>query len=931
MEAAMDTVIKEMSSKTPDPERSSKNLERLLLNAPGVFTTHGDFIEIAARLFSYSQFLADYCINHPTILEHALDTLHEQITREKIIAEITGVHPQDKAAGMRLLRDIKKRYMLRITLRDIAGVIGLDECMAELSALAEAVIGVALDLSQQFTQARFGMLKDNPFCVIALGKLGAGELNYSSDIDIMTVYESEDGESDGIEKTPGTRVNKVSPHEYYCRLTETLSGLIQTTTEDSIAYRVDLRLRPDGRKGELSLSLDSYSSYYEAWGKTWERMALIRARPVAGDMSLGQKFLDAIDPFVWKKSTDYYDIEEIRELKRKIDSIFDANDIKRGYGGIREIEFFIQTFQLLYGGERSALRTPRLAFVLDELLKEGFLSTDDVTTLSESYRFLRRVEHVLQMKDDLQTHSLPADPHELEVFSRKMQPFGEKEFTSELRLRRHMVRDMYNSLLGGEDTEPEIMVFLEDELTDDEIRDFLAFKGFENPGTALKNLKAISEQISLGKTIRERTMLRKTIPLFLDRILKYKSRDRLLSMFVTFIEKIGGHESYLELLSSRDDTVELITSTFVNSTYLTRSMLSLENLEGLFEYPDIRIDYSTVKERLSDIFEHNHDPINAIREFRASEEMRAGLLFLKGFYSVDELTNTLSMLAEIIVRATLRYLSATGANSANRRFAVVSFGRFGSRELNVGSDLDLVFISDNPNAHRLASELIKFLSDYTERGIAYQVDMRLRPDGSKGILVNDIAGYRNYYLKNAHPWEIQALLKARPIAGDKELLRAFHQLKKEIIAKRGVEISGTEIKEMRKRIIKEVSKESAGYDIKLGPGGIEELQFLIQYLQLKNAATLPGLITHNTTIAIKRLTAHGIVDRETEQRLLNAYRFLRTVETLLRLNQESVLKPDSGLAEVIAGFFEFSDTDALLNELESTRRKVLETAEAVYL
>ncbi|NCO66918.1 MAG: hypothetical protein GW874_10030, partial [Solirubrobacter sp.] len=484
-----------------------------------------------------------------------------------------------------------------------------DECMAELSALAEAVIGVALDLSQQFTQARFGMLKDNPFCVIALGKLGAGELNYSSDIDIMTVYESEDGESDGIEKTPGTRVNKVSPHEYYCRLTETLSGLIQTTTEDSIAYRVDLRLRPDGRKGELSLSLDSYSSYYEAWGKTWERMALIRARPVAGDMSLGQKFLDAIDPFVWKKSTDYYDIEEIRELKRKIDSIFDANDIKRGYGGIREIEFFIQTFQLLYGGERSALRTPRLAFVLDELLKEGFLSTDDVTTLSESYRFLRRVEHVLQMKDDLQTHSLPADPHELEVFSRKMQPFGEKEFTSELRLRRHMVRDMYNSLLGGEDTEPEIMVFLEDELTDDEIRDFLAFKGFENPGTALKNLKAISEQISLGKTIRERTMLRKTIPLFLDRILKYKSRDRLLSMFVTFIEKIGGHESYLELLSSRDDTVELITSTFVNSTYLTRSMLSLENLEGLFEYPDIRIDYSTVKERLSDIFEHNHDPI----------------------------------------------------------------------------------------------------------------------------------------------------------------------------------------------------------------------------------------------------------------------------------------------------------------------------------
>jgi len=959
----MNPFIEEASRQTPDPERSQKGLERLLEIAPDILNQHASQIDIIAGLFSYSQFLTDYSINNPDRLSFALKSIHEPINKLGIINEalrlgfvdysgpvlgaaglfeksvpVTGgpAEKPDFATGglvlppafkqdiIKLLREIKKRFLLSITIRDISGITGLEECMAELSILAEAIIELALYASYALMRERFGDIENNTFSVIALGKLGAGELNYSSDIDIISVYASEEGLSSGVRSTSGVRINKITPHEYFCRLTELLTGLLQAQTENGIAYRVDLRLRPDGRKGELSLSLDSYISYYEAWGKTWERMALIRARPVAGDKVLGGRFIDAIKPFVWKRSTDYYDIEEIRELKRKIDTIFDANDIKRGYGGIREIEFFVQTFQLLYGGERKNLRTGRLSEALDELLREGFLLGEDVKILSDNYTFLRRVEHILQMKDDVQTHTLPAQSHEFDILSRKMRFGGEKEFASELKLRRLKVRDMYNSLLGGPGGGQEAAVFLEEGLTDDEIRDYLSFKGFKNPDLALKNITALNEQINLGKTIRERTLLRKTIPLFLEQVLKTKNKDKVLSMFVTFIEKTGNHESYIDLFSRRPDTIELIISIFSESSYLTRSLLSLDNLESIFEYPDIRMDYDSIRERLLSMLRHSHNPMDSVREFRIIEEMRAGALFIKGFLDIAAFSKKLSMLADTVVRTTLKHLGG------NTDFAVIGLGKLGSGEINIGSDLDLIFVSGNESSSRLAEELIRFISEYTAKGFVYEVDMRLRPDGSKGILVNDIDGYRNYYLKSAQPWEIQALLRARPIAGDPSLLKAFHYLKRQAIIERGDEIRGSDVKGMRQRIVNEISKESIGFDIKLGPGGIEEIEFLIQYLQLKNAAKYPGLITHKTLTAAKRLAKHGVIDGKTGESLMGAYKFMKTVDTYLRLNEERVLRVESNFADTIAGPLGFKSRDELIDEVEKTRRSVADMAERYY-
>jgi [glutamine synthetase] adenylyltransferase / [glutamine synthetase]-adenylyl-L-tyrosine phosphorylase len=935
-------LIEDAASKTPDPQRAAKNVERLFSEAPELIEGHEELIDGIAKLFSYSQFLADYCIRNPYHSSLAIKKIYDPLNRQEIISKgreelrisFEGSPGLFKKEAKKLLRDTKKDYLLRITLRDLLSISNLQECMAELSVLAEAVIELALDISHMLMREKFGDQKDNPFSIMGLGKLGVGELNYSSDIDILTLYHFDERLSSGVLTPSGMKVNRIYSNEYFCRLTEILTDLLQSPTEDGIAHRVDLRLRPNGQKGALSLSLDSYNSYYESWGKTWERMALIRSKPAAGNEWLARKFIRAIEPFVWKRSLDYNDIEEIRVLKKKIDTIFDVNDIKRGYGGIREIEFFVQIFQLFYGGERKSLRTGAISSVLEELLKEGLLIEEDAEILSESYIFLRRLEHVLQMKGDVRTHSLPPEPDELEILAKKMLFRNREEFLTELRLKRLMVRDMYNSLLGGTDETQELLFSLKDELPDDAIRDYLSFKGFRDSALALKNINALLDQISTGKTLRERTLLRKTIPAFLEHIAKSGNKDKALAMLVTFIQKIGDHESYIDLLAQRGDTREIITRIFSASTYLTRSLISLENLEGIFEYPDIRVDYKSMQERLVNLLCLTSDPLTAIRKFKATEELKSGMLFLNNFLDVSGFSHTLSALADIIIRAVVHYLHA------ERGFAVVGLGGFGARHLNIGSDLDLMFISSRRDPDLsydtwagekgVAEELIRFLSEYTSEGFAYKVDMRLRPDGSQGVLVNDINGYENYYLKSAQSWEIQSLLRARPIAGDMDLLRSFQSWRRKAIINRGCEISMSEIRDMRKRIVREVSKESSGYDIKDGPGGIKEIEFLVQYLQLKHTKSFPDLIVYSTVAAVRRLTRHGILDTASEGLLLNSYRFLRTVDTILRLNEEAVLKTGSEVIAIMVIFLNLGSENELIKTIEDTRRKVVGITKRVY-
>jgi len=365
------------------------------------------------------------------------------------------------------------------------------------------------------------------------------------------------------------------------------------------------------------------------------------------------------------------------------------------------------------------------------------------------------------------------------------------------------------------------------------------------------------------------------------------------------------------------------------STYLTRSLLSLDNLEGIFEYPDIRMDYNFLQERLVTLLSSSYSPLDAIREIKTIEELKSGMLYLDNTFDTHQFSAGLSSLAETIVKA------LTSQLNMDNKFAVIGLGAFGAGELNIDSDLDLMFIHTNDRTLSVPDkgsleELIKFLSAYTAHGFAYRVDTRLRPDGSKGTLANDLSGYKRYYLKSAQPWEIQSLLRARPVAGDMDLINAFQQMKKQVILQRCNEIRGSDVEHMRKRIIREVSRETAGYDIKNGPGGIKEIEFLVQYLQLKHVPELPDLIIQNTETAIKHLTKSSILDSDPGDLLSNAYTFLRTVDTLLRLNDENVLKINSEIIDIIIRFLNLASKDALTNKIKDTRQKVFEITKKFY-
>ena len=934
-------LIKEVTNRTPDPARSAQNLKKLFHKSPELLELKQQEIRRIATLFSYSQFLADFCIQNSSNLTKALELIRIRLDKTTIIMHgrshfhfMKQQSPQlTKHAALKLLREIKRYYLLIITLRDISGITTVQECMLELSILAEAIIELGIKIAKMFMKENFGSLSDESYCIIGLGKLGAGELNYSSDIDIMSVYRLEEDFSSGVKKLSGIRTNRISSHEYFCRLTEMLTSLLQTPTEDGFAYRVDLRLRPYGQKGAISFPLPSYRSYYEAWGRTWERMALIRARPVAGDHHLGKSFMDIIEPFVWKRSTDYNDIEEIKALKKKIDTLSDVQDIKRGYGGIREIEFFVHTFQLLYGGAQKQIRRRSLLNSLDALTREGFLSEADYTLLSESYLFLRRLEHVLQMQEDLQTYSLPSKENELNILAKKMHFRDNQQFTAALRLKRLKIRDMYNSLLGKTDETHDILLSLQDELSDESMRDYLSFRGFDDTERALKNIRSLNEYIAFGKTIRQRSLLRKTIPLFLAESLKYTNKDRILNTLVSFIEKVGNHESYLDLLSQRGDTREIMVCTFASSTYLTRLLLTLENLEGIFEYPDIRIHFEALRERLIESLKGSLNPMSALREYKMIEELKTGLLFLRGSLDVYGFSGVLSSLADTMIQAIVQHLRADS-------LAVVALGALGSRELNINSDLDLLFITgeradSSVDKNRLKTvqyveDLIGFLMDYTENGVAYKVDMRLRPDGSKGLLLNDIEGYRNYYLKSAHPWELQVLLRSRPLAGNAHLIKSFNSLRKHVLLQRGKELTGEYIQDMRTKIISDVSKESYGYDLKLGPGGIKEIEFLTQYLQLRHCDTMPGLITQNAESTLDELGKHGLLDNKIANQLKKNHRFLRTAETVLRLNDDEVLRENSESIDILIRILKYESKEALYEKVRIVREQVSADAKKIY-
>lgn len=938
--------LNDAASATPDPERSLKNLQTFCSRNPRHIEQLTANIRPASMLFSFSQFLATFAISSPDAFFEALDSFHKPLDREVIHqsleTEIECLANPSKEMLMTVIRNFNKKMLLLSALRDILNRADIVESMLELSLLADVIVGKSLSIIQAGLRETYGEPADDAFSVIAVGKLGGNELNFSSDIDLLYVYGQEHGETSGIAKTSGAVTNRISNHEYYCKLGEGLGRFLSLNTADGFAYRVDLRLRPEGRQGSLAMSLAAYEVYYESWGRAWERAVLLRARPVAGDKNLGRSFIDMIRAFVYRKYLDFSAIDEIRRMKTRIDETFKKDDIKRGYGGIREIEFFVQALQLIYGGKEPMLQERSLLRGLHMLLQKNLVGREDYSILLDNYLFLRRLEHRLQQLNGLQTHSIPADEKELTALSKKMGFMARSSFISGLDSRRRAVRRIYDSLFLEKETiqkegAAETALFFSEEATDNELRELLGSYRIKDADKAIRNIHHIRDSASSFQTLRSRRMLGEILQSFLSEALKSENPDIALNIIQSFALLLASEGSYIEIIARNNSLISALTRIFSISEYLSRVIMKRpEYLELLGYELFMKKSLPASKKELRGMLSSGKSIAVSIRIFRQTEEIRLGMLFLDKKIDTVRLIKGLSKVAEAIV-------SVCAEELANRELAVIGMGKAGGRELTFYSDLDIIFISKNDvtDSHIKAAErLIRLLTSYTKDGVAYSVDTRLRPDGTKGPLVSSLDSFRDYYYKSALPWEIQALLKARPIAGDQLTGCCFMDTQREILKKRGREVSPADIRSMRERIQKELSKESRTmkgrtiqrpesdvYDIKLGPGGIEELEFTVQYLQLTNAHEHSKLIVQGTIEAIKRLHKAGVMEDKAADFLKRAYAFYRTLETLMRLKGAALLGKDAAASGDISEFMGFENSEGLLENIDKSRNMIRELFE----
>ena len=920
--------IHDASLMTPDPGKAERNLIRFAEQNGKAGRLTPQMLGIAARLFGVSQFLAHYCIANPEELYSALNEIKEEITWESLDLrareELLFIEDMTQEQMMKALRLFRKKYMLRITLRDLTGAADIRSAMNELTVLADVMISIALEWSLLYNRQKFGPPAGSTISLIALGKLGGEELNYSSDVDLIAVYDNEEGQTEGVLNISGNIYRRISNHEFYCKVMEFFSRLLSAQTGDGVAFRVDLRLRPQGQKGDIALPLKAYRTYYESWGRTWERMALIRARPVAGDADLGRAFIEMIRPFVWKKSMDYTEIDEIRRLKKQIDSKFDEDDIKRGYGGIREVEFFVQTFQILYAADHNALKTSRMSDAIQALKTMKIVPDDELATLGENYLYLRRVEHYLQMKEDLQIHTLPLADKDKDVLARAMGFQEKRGFLADLRLKRMQVKNMYNSLLGTqEDLHAESLNLLEGKLNDHELSGYLSFRGVKDAQKGMAAIKGMTEHMEEFRTMSERSVIRGVLPRMLESALTSEAPDRVLAGLEGLISSYRIRTAHLNAVKAQPELMQGIIKMFTFSPYLSRIFLSNQYyLNILIEEWSILKTLRVIEERLGRAVDGAEDLGLVLAGFRRMEEIRIGILFLLDILKVEDLFRGLSHLAEAVIKAVLNEFEC-------KDLSVIALGKLGGREMTFGSDLDIIFVSGTTEGMTTAEKVLKALTEYTDMGILYSVDTRLRPDGSKGILSRDIDGYRAYYMKSAQNWEIQALLKARPVGGNDRLGRSFIDMAKEVILQRGRDIKKDDISGMRDRIIKELAHESKGIDIKLGPGGVGAIEFYVQLLQLRNAREFPEVLVQNTLSALNRLAKKGAIGLPEKETFYKSYEYYRRLQTFLRLNEEQVFAAGTDVTRLAAKFMGYGSEEEFLGHLGTLRQDVLKAIDKI--
>ncbi len=852
------------------------------------------------------------------------------------------------------LRNVKNEAALLIALADLGGVWSLDQVTAGLTHLADATIRAGVHFL--FKQARnkgtwLGGTDTTPeqgsgYIILGMGKYGAGELNYSSDLDLIVFFEL------GAQQY----VKGVETPAFFVRLTRDLVKIMQERTGDGYVFRIDLRLRPDPGATQIALNTDAALNYYESFGQNWERAAMLKARPVAGDIAAGDGFLAELAPFIWRKYLDFAAIADIHAMKRQIHAHrgfgmirLAGHDIKLGRGGIREIEFFAQTQQLIAGGRHLELRSPRTLEALVQLVEHGWIEPTVQTEMTAAYRELRTIEHRLQMVADEQTHRLPSDPDTLTAFAR----FAGHQDTEALSARliptletvqRHygalfkdspeLTRDGENMVFAGEADDPDTVAVL-------------SSFGFSQPSQVIATVRAWHHgRYPAVRSARARERLTEVQPLLIEALADTASPDAAFASFDRFLSQLPAGVQLFSLLRANPNLLRLVADIMGTAPRLARilsrhrrvldAVLDPRVIGDLPSQAEVAALVGSELEQATDL----QDALDRARAVGNEQLFLIGVRVLSGMIGAPLAGGAFAQLAEALVNGTRGVVEVDFAKQHGQvpggTTAIVALGKLGGREMTASSDLDLIVVYDfaadatqsdgarplpvSQYYARLTQRLITGLSAPTAEGQLYEVDMRLRPSGQQGPVATQLASFIDYQINKAWTWEHMALTRARVISGPPALRAAVEQAVRDALCQpRDRARLAADVRDMRQRIVTEKGTDNI-WDLKQVRGGLVDIEFMTQHLQLAHAATHPQVLDQNTLLALTKLQQAGLLDPEAAEAMLPAARLIGDFTQILRLSLDNDFDPDTapdGLKSLlarVAGVPTFATVEPMLRD-----------------
>jgi glutamate-ammonia-ligase adenylyltransferase len=878
-----------------------------------------------------------------------------------VLAEVSeaGLRATDDAAVMRALRRGKARAALLIALADIGGVWSVERVTRALTDFADAAVGAAVRYSLRAVAGQGKLVLADParpearsgYVVLAMGKMGAHELNYSSDIDLIVLYD---------EASPALPAG-AEPASLFVRVTRSLVKLMQERTADGYVFRTDLRLRPDPASTAIAISSLSALNYYESTGQNWERAAMIKARPCAGDIAAGQAFLKEVSPFIWRKYLDYGAVADVHAMKRQMaaykghDEIaIEGHNIKLGRGGIREIEFFVQTQQLITGGRHPELRGSETLRTLVDLAAGGWIAREAAQELTAAYHFLRSVEHRLQMVADEQTHTLPAERQEVERFARFLGFADRDAFAAALLTHMRNVQRQYARLFEdapAAEASRRALAFPPDR-DDIATLDKLTAMGFRRPIEVSHAVRRwLSGEYRSLRSEFARTHLAELVPVLIDHLARAENPDRALVALDRFFVGLHGGARLLSLLRRNADLVALLALALGTAPRLADILaLHPQVMDALIEpsffgaLPNADKLAAELARTLDEARSYE-DLLDRARAFGQEQMFLIGARVLSGTVSAEQAGEAFARLADVLIRAVHRAVedqfALTHGRIAGQQSVVLALGKLGGREMTATSDLDLIIVYDfdenEPQSDgarslygshyfaRLTQRLISAMSAPTNYGALYHVDMRLRPSGRSGPVATMLGSFEHYQENEAWTWEHLALTRARVVSGSPAFATRVEKVIRDVLSReRDAEAIAGDVVEMRAAIAAEKG-DKARWDLKYVAGGLVDLEFIAQYLQLIHAATKPDILDTATARVLDKAARLGVLAPEDADVLRPAVRLYHNLTQILRLCLTGPFDPKAvgpGLLNLLARAGDVPDFTTLEAHLVETQARV---------